>query len=316
MRVSARWLAVWRGAIAAIAAVDIVALTALTITRGASDEGWRATSALWGGLAGSPVALIALALLGLVALAVFSARRRHPLVAGALGLAALATLDQAYGMVHGTFGANFHHSGACLAGWLLGAFAARVGGLDPEADTASRTTHDRWAGTGALALFTATYLMAAYAKLAAEGLAWVTPSHLQLVVLSAVPPDAGPLAAALRDAVVGSEALATGLAAFTLAVEALAPLALCGVLPRRLAMSAVALFHLGVAATMGFIFSQAILLDLLFALPGGAADGPAEVPPPRPDRLRWLAAVALLLVAALWLLPIEPRRLPVDLLHR
>ena len=315
MRVSSSWLTRWRVAFAAIASIDIVTLGVLTVSRGATDHGWRDVSALWGALAGSPVALFTVGIVGLAALVSFI-RRPGALWSGALGLAALAVMDQAYGMVHGTFGANFHHSGACLAGWLAGAAAARVGGLRATGEASERLAHDRWAGTGALAVFTATYLVAAWSKLAAEGWDWISPTHLQLVVLSAVPHDAGGAAVALRDAVLWSDTLASSLALFTLLAEGLAPLALLGVWPRRAAMAAVAAFHVGVAVTMGFIFSQAIIVNILFALPGEGPHEPDEVPPPHRPRLVWLAIGVLLAIVALWVLPLEPRLLPVDELRR
>lgn len=312
--ITLRQALLWRRFILLVVAIDLVVMAALIIQKAATRPPWLETSELFGGLAASPIAITLLAALGVAAVLAFA---RWPTRPGwgwtAVGLEVL--LNQAFGMVHGTFSAAFVFGGGCLFGWLAGDLYARLLGYQRDGSPIDRLATARLSAMGVLAILSAAYFMTFVAKVAVEGAGWAQADHLRLIVISELQVD-GSWAEPFRRLIADSAPVAAALGWFTLAVEALAPLMLIGPRIRAVMCTLLISFHMGVAVVLQFIFVQAILLDLLFALPLGiwAREQLTHEEPERPvsRQLVLAAGVLLLAVAVLWLAPFEPRPLPVD----
>lgn len=256
-------------------------------------------------LAGSPVAVLALAVLGAIA-AVAYARDRRPLGAGALALVCSGVLVEA-AAAHGAgpYRARFF-VGAMLLGALLGRVWSRIVGDGDEA---------RAAEAGAVAMLAATYVGAATSKLGGAGLAWADATTLRAVALAHAPVDGASPATWLAHA----PGVARGFAIATVIVQLGALAYPWSARTRTIAGVGLVGFHVGVATFASIGYWEPVVLLLAFSLPW-----PRWIPrlraPPVPtlaDRDPWssalaaanrranmvIGAIVLAIVAVAWLVP-------------
>jgi len=317
------WTSPWDGgnrralsvALAAVVGWDLLALVhELVIDPGnalphPSAPRWLST------LAGSPVAVLALAIAGVIAATAY-ARERRPIGSGALALACSGVLVEA-AAAHGSgpYRARFF-VGAMLLGALLGRVWSRIVGDGEEA---------RAAEAGAVAMLAATYVGAATSKLGGAGLAWADATTLRAVALAHAPIDGASPATWLAHA----PGVARGFAIATMLVQLSALAHPWSARTRTITCVLLVGFHLGVATFASIGYWQPVVLLLAFSLPWPRWIPRLRAPtlPTLADRDPWssalaaanaranavIGAIVLAIVAAAWLLP---WRRYTDLHHR
>ncbi|MCB9727260.1 MAG: hypothetical protein H6744_00435 [Deltaproteobacteria bacterium] len=321
MGLDARQLNLWRLGIAAWLALETVLMAAMTASEGGLYKSWLDAPGTIGAITTRPWLIWLIAAVALGGIVDF-ARRRDGLLGGIIYLVAMAVLDRGFAAAHGTFGLRFYFSGLLLLGWIVGRIAARVLGLDPRRSPAERLEVERFAATAALALFTTAYVNACASKLLAPDLTWHDADHLRLVILSRMMPE-GTLSHALQAFLVSHPNAVRFLNVYTLIIEGGAPLLLLGPRIRMVWGTLLLSFHLGVYLSLQIFWGSAIYLVTLLGFPWhrlpwlSARLGPAPAPltaAPAASRARPLLVFAPLALAllALWLVPIEPLRNPVD----
>lgn len=212
-------------------------------------------------LVGRPVVVVPLILAVLAGLVMF-ARRRRPLLSGAVALLGLAVLSTTLTFLQGHASRNFYTCGAVLFGWLCGEVAAR--GAAGE----SRTSHlDAWAEAGAAGAFAATYFAAGTSKMLASGLVWAEASSLQSLVLSQHAIADGSWLGVYAGAIAHSRALAMTLTISTLVVELGAFAYVLGSKPRMLWGALIIGFHVNVFLLTGIPYVENVLLAGLLSFP-------------------------------------------------
>lgn len=240
------------GGLAAVAAWDLVGAAIDLLAR---RDGLPHPHAprWWLALADMPALVIAVAVVGLVGLAL---AQRWRVTGFVVALASSAVLVEALAAVtEGPWRARFF-VGAALLGAVLAESWTRWAG-------ATTSVRERAAETGALAMLAATWFCAGVSKLLGVGLSWADAATLQAIALGHAHVDEPGLA----QVVAGSPALARALALGTVAIQLAAPALLLGARMRLLAALALVTFHLGVAAVTRIGYWQPVALLLLFALP-------------------------------------------------
>ena len=284
----------WRRVASCVAAFDALAMAVLILV-GVDRSPWLEPGNVGGFVAENSASVIGLALITVGSLWAFE-RGPHRSMLGWLALVCLALLNQGFGEVHGTYGASLHHGGVCLFGYLLG----RLGGGADE----------HLAEHALLGAFSATYFVAFLAKWNAEGASWMEGGHLQLILLSELDPLAQDWISELRRRVAESEALCDLLARFTLIIEGLAPLMVLHRSLRRVICLCLLGMHAGIAALLGYVFMQAIVLCAAFSMLPVWIDGQRR----ESNRRRLLVWSVCLLCACAALLfgDFTPRGLPLE----
>ncbi|HXT00245.1 MAG TPA: hypothetical protein VN915_06195, partial [Elusimicrobiota bacterium] len=175
---------------------------------------------------------------------------------GGAALFALLLLNTAHAQLLGTPSRNFFYSGACLAGWLLGALVARSRGA-PEDES--------YALAGAVALLGAAYLNAGLSKLAFGGLGWTQGLPLQSIIIGRDNSDVGFLGA-FHAWILNAPSALRFLATATVVLELSGPLLLGGPLARRLVASGLLLMHASIFLLTRIRYWEAAALLVAFGL--------------------------------------------------
>ncbi|HEY8379797.1 MAG TPA: hypothetical protein VIK91_25075, partial [Nannocystis sp.] len=257
-----------RWALSAVVAFDLVAFFAF-IPR-AFERAAAATFELawWVRIVAALPGRTAVVVAGLVATLAF-ARRRAPILGGALALVALGLLSHAHAALNGAPWRHLYYSGIGLLGWLVGLGFARARGLPDE---------QRHAFVVTVALLGAAYFNAGLSKLLLSGLEWLAGDTLRHTVVA----QDGLLGAGrlhdLRLALVDTPALAAALATATVALELGGLLFLVGPRARALVAAGLVLMHLSIFVLTGIAYVESIAVLIIFAWPH-----PELMRPPVPD---------------------------------
>jgi hypothetical protein len=233
---------------------------------------------------------VAVALVGagaLVLLALGRARR----VSSVVALAALGTLVEAHASLVGGPMRVFFHTGAALFGWCLGAIC-----------TADEEARDGFGRAGVTGTIAATYVGAATSKWLTGVDTWLSPGHLQALVLSQHRVGGDGVLDAYARGVASSSRLALAFAALTLVIQGGAFLMLVGPRLRAVWVSLLLGFHVNVWLLTGIVFPQAMVLLLVLGLPPRARPAVEQ----RPEPKRVLAAAAALALALLVAAAVQP----------
>lgn len=306
-----------RVGLALIASVDLMSVAIQVATTTAGPRSHPLAPDLLLATGGSPLAVAAAALPGLLALAAF-ARAWHPLRSGAVALLALALINEAHAaLVHGPSRPYFF-SGALLLAWLAGTLFARVA---HRGEPPSLARDERHAEAAALGVLAAIYASAGLSKLQHSGVGWADAHTLRAIVLAHHRVDDTSFTGSYAHFIAARPWLGQALATLTLLIQLGAPLLLIG--PRLRALWGLLLlgFHVQISLLTGIGYLQAKLLVPLFTLPWPALLArlrhrpPAIDPPlpPPPRRVVTLAALALAALAAA--IALSPLRRYTDLHH-
>ncbi|HET6582398.1 MAG TPA: hypothetical protein VFG69_03100 [Nannocystaceae bacterium] len=239
-------------AIAIVGAWDIVGLAIDLLGR--PDEPVHPGAPRWLlAFADAPVLVLAVALVGLAALAA-SLRERRRLPAFVVAIASSALLVEALAAASdGPWRARFF-VGAALLGAVLAEGWARGASVDIRARAAER---------GALAMLAATWFGAGLSKIAGAGESWADATTMRAIAAAHAHIDAPGLAQLVIDA----PTLARSLALAAVLTQLAAPALLAGPRWRTLAALGLVAFHLGVALVTRIGYWQPVALLLAFALP-------------------------------------------------
>jgi len=222
-------------------------------------------------LIASTPCLLVLAAASLAGLASF-ARRRSPLAAGLVALAALAVLEHTKATF--TFAGHsriFFAGGAALAGWLFGlAFARQI----------RRDGDPAFAEAGAIAGLAATYVDAGLSKVLDAGLVWADANSVRIAVLVNHPVDDPSVLGAYARFLVENGTAAHALSIVTLVIELGAFVYLFGPRARVVWGTLLIAFHVNVALVAQNIFYvQATILLVAFSYPWAGREQPTAAPP-------------------------------------
>lgn len=275
-----------RWALSAVVAFDLVAFLAF-IPR-AFERAAAANFELpwWVRIVAALPGRTAVVVAGLVATLAF-ARRRTPIISGALALLALALLSHTHAALNGAPWRHLYYSGIGLLGWLAGLAFARARDL-PDAQ--------RYAGVVATALLGAAYFSAGLSKLLFGGIEWLAGETLRHAVVAQDGLIGAGLLHDLRLAVVNTPAIAAALATATVGFELGGLIFLVGPRTRALVGAGLVLMHLSIFVLTGIAYVESIAVLLIFAWPHPPPPDPPAIGSPSP-RATVLAALVLGLFA-------------------
>ena len=323
MTLSARAIRIWAVAIGGMGLLDALhVFVAAHITAGNSraTTGWVGFSMAHPTVLAAPVMAYAFAWYRFV-------RRTDQLAWGAAAFALLWLVVRVWTTAYATGHQDFIQGGATMLGWILGALWGRAlvpGGAANEAGSpgaAGRQLEiDRYAATGALALFAATYVCAGTSKLVNSDMEWTGAVTIRLMAISHLRVDDVSLLAGMKRWLAHDPYAGTVLQHATVVIQTGAFVALFGKWPRAVWCSLLALLHLGIYLSSGIVFLTPAVLAVVFAIPwdrrGGAGEpaAPSPISPrdgdPAASRARLLLPAALgvtgLLLALVWLTPLGP----------
>lgn len=256
------------------------------------------------------------ALLAVSLLSLWQFARRGWLLAGLLALLCDGLIFEAHATRFGRVEAEALCADPTLLGWLLGAWFARQALPKPQPQNPVllnlNLMENEVAFSGALALFSGTYVAAGLSKLLRSGPEWMVPETIWSLVLTNQRTTSG-LGHALSQLVLHSPFLATVLAILTVVLEAGAWIALLGPRLRALAMLQIFGFHSVLWLMCGLNSSQGMLLACAFGLPWPElvrrwrteAETPTLHLSVRSPLLRLLAGLLVLILLA-WFSPLRP----------
>ncbi len=315
MSLSARTLRSWSIAIGGMGFLDALhVLVAAHITRANSHAttGWVAFCMAhpW---------VIALPVFGYGYAWIRFVRRSDQLAWGAAGFALLWLVVRIWTTAYATGHQDFIQGGAAMLGWLLGAAWARALGLRPSRSPEERLEADRFGGTGALAVFAATYVCAGTSKLLNTGFEWTGAVTIRLMAISHLRVDDTSLLAGLKTWLAHNSYAGTVLQWATVIVQLGAVTVLLGRRARVVWCFALALLHVGIYLSSGIVFLTPMVIALAFAVPWDRRRGaepreaesreaePPALDPVRVRRVLLAAGAGLVLVLSLvWLTPLGP----------
>ncbi|UJR84368.1 Hypothetical protein I5071_64470 [Sandaracinus amylolyticus] len=220
----------------------------------------------------TPIVLGAIAVIALVALALFFGRARRlradvQLASGFVALAAMRVLFEAFASVLTVHHQTLYQMGAVLLGVVLGeAYAWAIGATRDDEPQRAWWRRASYGLEGGLAIFAATYLSAATSKLRFGGMEWLSSSTIRMMAISHVEVGSESLPDALGRFVAESPRIASALEVATIVVQLGAVLLVVPRL-RRLAAAAIAAFHIGIWATSHILFVQPLVLAVVLATP-------------------------------------------------
>lgn len=308
MSLSPRATRIWRIAILGMGLFDALHVwTAAWITRGQS----RAAIGWAGFLMAHPL-LLGL-VVGLYAYASYRfVRRSSELSWGVLAFALLWLLVRIWTSSYTTGHQDFIQGGAALLGWLLGAVWARLLGLRPSESAEAQAEADRYAATGALALFSATYVCAGTSKLINSDLQWTSAATIRLMAISHLPVGQTSWLTGLKQGLAQNPHAGTVLQWATVGIQLGAFLLLLGKWPRLVWGTMIVLLHTGIYLSSGIVFLTPLVLAGAFAFPWHPRGAAGDVGHPliSADRVRRVLRGAVLgtigILALVWLTPLGP----------
>ena len=285
-----RRAALLRGAVAAVAAVDLLSLALfLGEARGRALTGGAPIGVFADTLSQLPVVLpvVAVGLAGALAFA----RAPGRIIAGFLPLVALSLLSAAHAQLFGSPWRHLFYSGLCLAGWLVGLLVVRRRGTPGD---------ESYARTGALALLGAAYLNAGISKLVFGGGDWATSAPIQAVIIGQDGLIGAGMLHTYRTWVVMNPVVAAAFSVATVLFEVAAPLMLAGRRFRLAVAGGLFAMHFNILLlTSDILYWQAMLFLALFALaPDDSSADRAAPPSTGVLSTRGFATLAALLIGA------------------
>jgi hypothetical protein len=247
-----------------IAALDVVVCAFQLASMHVGPLSHPAAPAMLLVLAGRPLLLAPLALLGAIALSGF-ARKSDAVGAGFAGLGVMVVLDESYAAVAGGPSRSYFFSGALLLGWLFGLLYGRTLRLEPS--SGGPDPRERLAELGAAGVLGAIYVGAGTSKLLAGGFGWEDGNAIRALILEEHPIVYDGLMGQWAAAVVDHAWIAGMLGAFTLVAQCGAVLYPFHAWTRIVCGFLMLGFHVQVALLTGIGYMEARVLVLLFSFP-------------------------------------------------